>query len=680
MPLSPLDARRLLGRAVCLALAVAAALTVSAAAVRAAAPQADAQQLADLSLEDLMRVQVEQVFGASKRLQPATEAPSSVSIITAADIERYGYHSLADILRGQRAMYITSDRNYSYLGARGFAQPGDYNTRVLLLVDGHRLNDDVFDQAGIGQELGLDPSTFARVEIIRGPASALYGTSAFFAVVNITTRRGADIKGVSAGVDGGSLGRRRVYGSAGTTFANGVDVAVSANVDASDGYHDLYYPEFDNAEANDGHAIDVDAERMRGVSGHLSFKDVSVVAAYGWRRKDVPTAAFDTIFNDPHFNTIDERAFVDASYEHGKPGSTVSLRAYADMYNYDGVYPYASLVDGGATVLQTDYGHGVWWGTDARVSRALAGHQTLTAGAEWRDYARQDQGLSFEDDRTPAWATHVSTDVFAGYLQDEIRLRQRWLVTAGGRYDAYAGFGQFSPRASVVFAATPTRSFKYLFGTAFRAPNAYELDYLTDGVRNMSLGAEALNTTEVAWEEYVGGWLRTSVSAYRNSADRLITLVSDDEDVLHYVNAGRVLARGVELEAEVKTAAGVDALASYAWQHARDRDSDADLVNSPHQIGKLRTSVGGLGAQGAVALEVLAMSGRRLLTGGEVAAHAIANASYVQPLGPRVTLTASIRNLFDTRYADPASEEHVQAAIPQDGRTFRVGLRWNWRR
>ena len=66
-----------------------------------------------------------------------------------------------------------NDRNYSYLGARGFGRPGDYNTRVLLLVNGHKTNDNVFDQAYIGAELGIDVAMFERVEIIRGPASSL---------------------------------------------------------------------------------------------------------------------------------------------------------------------------------------------------------------------------------------------------------------------------------------------------------------------------------------------------------------------------------------------------------------------------------------------------------------------------------------------------------------------------
>ena len=132
-------------------------------------------------------------IGASERLQPVMEAPASVSFITAAEIARYGYRTLADILSSVRGFYVTDDRNSSLLGTRGFAKPGDYNSRILLLVNGHRVNDNVLGQAAIGAEFGLDPAMFERVEIIRGPASSLYGDSAFFAVVNVITRTGASL-------------------------------------------------------------------------------------------------------------------------------------------------------------------------------------------------------------------------------------------------------------------------------------------------------------------------------------------------------------------------------------------------------------------------------------------------------------------------------------------------------
>src|SRR5690606_31565572 len=181
------------GRALWLVLALAAP-----SAVLAQAP------LPELSLEELMTLDAGHVFGASERLQPVTEAPASVSFITADEIARFGYRTLADILRGVRGMYISDDRNFSFVGVRGFGNPGDYNSRILLLVNGHRVNDNVFGQAEVGAEFGMDPSTFERVEIIRGPASALYGDSAFFAVVNVITKSGASLEVGRVSVEAGS--------------------------------------------------------------------------------------------------------------------------------------------------------------------------------------------------------------------------------------------------------------------------------------------------------------------------------------------------------------------------------------------------------------------------------------------------------------------------------------------
>src|SRR5947209_17402614 len=144
------------------------------------------------------------IFGASKYEQKPSEAPASVSIITSEEIQKYGYRTLSEIMRSVRGFFSTYDRNYSYIGARGFDRPGDYDTRVLLLLDGHRINDNVYDQASVGTESLIDVDAIDRVEVIRGPSSSLYGTDAFFAVINVITKSGRDLNGKEITAAGGS--------------------------------------------------------------------------------------------------------------------------------------------------------------------------------------------------------------------------------------------------------------------------------------------------------------------------------------------------------------------------------------------------------------------------------------------------------------------------------------------
>ena len=88
------------------------------------------RNFADMNLEELMSIHIDSVYGASRFTQKVTEAPASVTIITSEEIQRYGYRTLADILRNVTGLYVTYDRNYSYLGVRGFGLPGQYNNSI----------------------------------------------------------------------------------------------------------------------------------------------------------------------------------------------------------------------------------------------------------------------------------------------------------------------------------------------------------------------------------------------------------------------------------------------------------------------------------------------------------------------------------------------------------------------
>jgi iron complex outermembrane receptor protein len=641
--------------------------------------------LPDLSIEDLMKLDAGRVYGASERLQPVTEAPASVSFITADEIARFGYRTLADILRAVRGLYVSDDRNFSLAGVRGFAKPGDYNSRILLLINGHRVNDNVFGQAEIGAEFGLDPATFERVEIIRGPASALYGDSAFFAVVNVITRKGESIDGATVAVDVGTLGTRMTRATVGDRLANGLDYAASATYEHSDGNERLYYPVFDTPETNNGVAERLDAEGVKQVYGRLSFGGLSVTGAYGTRTRIVPTASFGTLFNEQEHKeqTTDRHTLLDAEYTRSLQGTRVALRGSYDRFTFDGTFPFAPLEPGGPKRIAATSGLGSRWTAGARLSRSLAGRQVLTGGVELIENLHQDQKSGYVSPPEPVFDIRRSSTQYAVYLQDEVR-PVRWLILNGGlRYDSYEDFDRITPRTAVIVLPSSDQSFKYLYGRAFRAPNAYELNDFYFGESVRQLRPESIDTHELVWERYLNDRIRTSVSAYWYRAEQLITLVADPDALIGttFVNQDEVRAKGIEFEGQVRLLRGGFALASYGLRETIDSGTGATLPNSPTHTAKARISLPGPLSGSFISAEAHYLSSRATLIGTRVSPAFEINLSVVQPIGDQWELAGSIQNLFDYDYADPVSSAHLQDAIPQNGRTARIGLRWKlWRR
>jgi outer membrane receptor for ferrienterochelin and colicins len=470
-------------------------------ALAMATSTAGAQSLSELSLEDLMRLDAGRVFGASERSQPVTEAPSSVSFITAEDIARYGYRSLADILHGVRGLYVSDDRNFSFLGARGFGKPGDYNSRILLLVNGHRVNDNVFGQAEIGAEFGLDPAMFERVEIIRGPASSLYGDSAFFAVVNVITRSGASLGGSSLTIESGTLGTQLVRASAGHRLRNGGDLALSATYEHSDGVRRLFFPAFDTPETNHGIAEGLDAEGTKQLYGRVTLGGLTVTSMYGTRRRDVPTASSQTLFNQQLWReqTTDRHGLFDVDYGRSFGQTRLTVRGAYDHFSYSGVYPFAVEADGTPTLVGETTGLGTRWSASTGITRPLGGRHTLRAGVEFIGNLHQDQRADFIGVDEPLFDLPYSSTQQALYVQNETRVTSWLIANAGLRYDRYEDFDRVTPRAAVIVLPSSSQSFKYLYGGAFRAPNFFELNDVYFGERVHALRPESIDTHELVW-------------------------------------------------------------------------------------------------------------------------------------------------------------------------------------
>lgn len=638
--------------------------------------------LTQLSLQELMAVKIERVSTPSRFNQKASEAPSSVSVITSEEIKIYGHRTLADALRSVRGLYVPYDRSYTYLGVRGFNRPSDYNSRVLILVDGHRMNDALFGSGFIGREFILDADLIDRVEVVRGPTSSLYGSSAFFGVVNVITKRAADLKNVEVS---GELGSQESYkgrfSTAGVFTNAGVQFVLSGSLYDSQGDRDLYFSEFDDPSSNNGIAHDLDQERVWNLFGSLSWKDFTLSAAYASRDKHIPTASWSTLFNDPRYRTVDEHGYVDLKWQRSlNDENDLLVRGYFDDYRYNADYPNPPTVPPSAT-LSRDNDLAQTVGGEIQWTRQWKEH-VLTFGSELRSHLRQDQ--SFYDVDPPAvyLDNHHSSYDIGLYAQGQFMILTNLHLNAGVRYDYFDMFGSsVNPRAGLIYNPWKTSAFKLLYGTAFRAPNMFETLYevLPYNLGNPNLSPEKIQTYELVYEQGLPANLQFSLSGYYYHVDDLINQVEVAPDSFMFLNTGEANAKGVEAELEWRPACGVRARASYALQRAEDAATGDALVNSPQHLAKLNFLVPLWQDKIFTGVEVQYASRVKTLGGSSSDDFCIVNWTlYSQRLVKGVELSASLYNLFDTRYAFPGGSGHMQDRLWQDGRSFRVKLTYRF--
>src|SRR5580700_9277568 len=241
--------------------------------------------LGEASLEELGNIQV---YSASKHTQSASAAPASVTVITADEIQKYGYRNLADILRSVPGFYVTYDRDYTFVGVRGFGRLGDWNSRILVLIDGHRSNNNVLGQAMLGNEFLVDVDMIERVEIVRGPSSSLYGANAFFAVINVITRTTKQVKDWELSFQAGSFGTYEGRATYGHQF-HGLGVLLSGTFYNSKGQA-LFFPEFDSPATNHGITSNTHYESYTHILATLTFHGFTLHGLFSTRDKGVPTA------------------------------------------------------------------------------------------------------------------------------------------------------------------------------------------------------------------------------------------------------------------------------------------------------------------------------------------------------------------------------------------------------
>jgi outer membrane receptor protein involved in Fe transport len=618
-------------------------------------------------LDDLVNMKV---YGASKFSQRALEAPASVTVVSAADIRIYGYRNLADILRSIRGLYTTYDRNYYYLGVRGFGRPGDYGSRVLILVDGARINDNVYDSAAIGLDFPVDVDLIDRVEFVPGPGSSLYGSNAFFGVVNVVTKRGRDLQNVEMAGAAQSYGTDKERLSLGHRFDNGLDVLLSASRYSSNGQN-FYYPQFDSPTTNNGRARGLDGEDNGNWFARLGYGGWSLEAIFNDRRKDVPTGEYDTLFGVPGTYSRDRRTYVNLEYQAPLPWrSEVLARLSYGQNLYDSQYRYTGYTN-------VDSARGQWLGGEVKLfSEEFEGHK-LIGGGEFQINLRQDQGNFNRPANTFNLDERHSGDRYGFYLQDEMGLLEGLKFNGGLRYDHYSTFGgTVNPRLALIYQPWRDTAVKFTYGTAFRAPNEFELYYRADppdGAKpNPDLNPERIETFELGIESQLAGWLLTG-SLFRYELDQVIEQVRDPADqLLMFVNEGAARIDGVSTEAERVFESGVRLRTSYSFQYAEDLETDHWLTNSPKHLFNVNLSAPLYEDYLRLGWDSQYTSARKTLR-GETGGYFLGNLTLTaQKFVPGLEVSASVYNLFDVRYRDPVGDFLRQDSIEQNGRNFRV--------
>lgn len=653
---------------------VAGWLAVHVAAGNAAAPA----ELTDRPLDQLLDVEVS---GASKFTLRMSESAAAATVVTADEIRALGHRTLADVLRTVRGVTVSSDRTYAYLGVRGVSAPGDYNTRALLLIDGNRVNDTVYEQAVLGGEFPLDIDLIDRVEFLPGQGSAVHGANALFGVINVVTRHPQSVAPVEAALslDAGNARRLRLSGS--RPLGDG-GVLISATRLRMDG-SDVRYTGLDPASAGgaigpSGEAVShrTDHERRDQLLLRYAGPEVSATLIHSDRTKGL-TAASGTVFGDPANLYADRLTLADIGLQRRIDAlSHWKLRLYAGRYNFIGDY----VTETAPRLLNRDRAESRWWGIEGDVFTERLDDHKLVIGADLQFSPQRDQSNADVDPSTVYLDDHRRGKRHGLYVEDQWTLTPTFALTAGLRHDHSSGDrGRSndtanSPRLAAVWRASEPVTLKFIHGRAFRPANAFESYYATPtagGYRaNPALRHEQVRGNEVVLQVQSSPATRWTASAYSNhSSDLLLQSVDPADGLLVYNNAGAMRSRGIELEAERVWDGGLHLRANYSHQSVSG--SPAPVAAQLAKAIAIVPLAGGwrLGSQ------TLLVSRRGVVPGFGTTDLTLST----QAFSSRMRLSFSVRDVFDRRPAEPGGDSVLQPMTPQDGRSLgaQIELRYD---
>ncbi len=640
-------------------------------------------QLAELQTETaeelLLFFEEEELIIATKYKIPLRKAPAIATVITAKEIRNMGARNLFSILRRVPGIGISiaDVPVLQSIEVRGIRTT--LSEKVLLMINGHRVNAPHSGAAAWNYE-DLPADIIKQVEIIRGPGSALYGTNAFIAVINVITKDTSDIEGLQVTAGAGSSDTQH-YNLLFGHENKKLKIAASFDYLNTDGPS--------SAIDQDTIGASGDTLEWREISDlglSVTYGDIALRARYVNAKKG-PYIGVAYALNDESVQD-DEHMFIDMTYSKDITDKvSISAKLYGDYLNmkkYWEIFPEGFVRAYPDGMLGSPSGINSVIGADAAVTYSFTNH-LLTGGAMYETVKLYDTKReanfnpltnaplgSYQD--ITSWANYTQNSdrkVWAIYTQDVWNITDTASLTAGLRYDHYSDFnGTTNPRVGFVWEFTTGTSLKLLYGSAFRAPSFNELYYINNpvSVGNPDLKPEKIKTYEAGLEHRFLENYTLRLNYFYNDLEDLIALGEKPSgtEPATWENRGSAEVKGIEAELLFDFRDETYGYLNYSYQHPTNADTGERLPDVPSQ----RANAGiNIALWKYLNANISAnWTGKRFRadsdTREDLPADTLVNMTIIaKNFYKTLEIRGSVYNLFDESYLDPSP---VPVKIPHD--------------
>ncbi|MCU7937994.1 MAG: TonB-dependent receptor [gamma proteobacterium symbiont of Bathyaustriella thionipta] len=535
--------------------------------------------LLDLSVEELSQVKVIIATGTEQTID---KAPATVTVISAEDIKKTGATNLTDVLESVPGVHINSNS----FGSRPLVHMrGTGSFQTLLMVNGNDTRDLVW-AFGIFWK-GIPVSAIERIEVIRGPGSALYGADASAGVINVITKTAGKIKDTEVGLRAGSFDTQAAFIQSGGNW-NGFDLGITAEFSTTDGHDPSIKADRSNTPGTARYGWDNQDLRFSIARDHWQL-----LANY-IKHDDLETGMAGGGYFDSVTSADDERFDLDLIYKNKNFSQAWGVDAklhYQDLeYSSgdgfqesppDALYPDGKINHMSSAERQISFeASGLYSG--------FAQHSVrIGAGYDWQDLYRVEQQVNFGtgpdgtvlpaggpivdiSDTVYAFAPEKTRKVTHLFVQDVWNFADNWGLTAGARYDHYSDFGDtINPRVALTWKSTDKLITKLLYGQGFRAPSFQELYAITSrSLPNSDLDPEESETLEIAFSYAATKDLQLGMNIFNFEISDFISRDNNRQ----FQNSGRHKILGVEMEAQWQAADNLGFSGNYTYRDPDDND------------------------------------------------------------------------------------------------------------